>query len=291
MDKLKKLKKKLVGKIFDLKNFNEPLPVLDVKIINKTIYVKFRYSNKYETIVTWYRYSEVLRDHVKNYLKLHRYDLYRGKINSKHKSTAYLMSVWGYMHARCNNPNVYENTSVCKEWLSYSNFLKWVWSKESNYNENEYQQIDKDILQWDSKFKVYSPNTCVFIPTYLNKYLSGFAKKSVKEKSRAIMLRLNANYIHIGKQEIGYKLCLLDYCRYYVFDRLISYYYNNHKITAKIYTLLKYINKDVNNVHYEDKYRRELPIIVKIKMDNFIYTELEKLKIRETKVCSETRVL
>ena len=59
----------------------------------------------------------------------------------------------------------YKGCYVCNEWLYYHNFKKW-------YDENYYEidgktsQLDKDILVKNNK--VYSPNTCVFVPQFIN---------------------------------------------------------------------------------------------------------------------------
>ena len=79
---------------------------------------------------------------------------------------------WCDMLRRCYSAKLqekhptYKGCSVCDEWLYYSNFKKW-------YNENYYEinnktsQLDKDILIKGNK--VYSPNTCVFVPQFINK--------------------------------------------------------------------------------------------------------------------------
>ena len=62
------------------------------------------------------------------------------------------------------NPS-YKGCYVCDNWLYYSNFKKW-------YDENYYEidgkilQLDKDILVKGNK--VYSPDTCVFVPKFIN---------------------------------------------------------------------------------------------------------------------------
>lgn len=296
-NKRKNLRKELMGKVFNLKNFDEPLTVIEVKFRytdkwKRVVYVKFRYSNKYETIDAWYRYDEVLRDHVENYLKLGKWDQYRGKPNPKLKSNAYIHNIWRHIHERCNSNKVYEKVTVCKEWLNYYKFLEWVWSNKSNYNPDEYQQIDKDILQWNSEYKIYSPDTCVFIPTYLNKYLSGFSKRTGnKYKAWYIYLLLNNNYILINKSDVKYNTSLFPYCRYYLFDRLLEYYYNDYKITTKIYNMLKIINQNTCMIYNIKEYENIFPIELKHKIDSFTDNELCKLKLRENKMSSETRVL
>lgn len=74
---------------------------------------------------------------------------------------------WKSMLERCYIPSVqskhptYIGCSVCDEWLTFSNFLDW-------FNEHyvEGYVIDKDILIKGNK--VYSPQTCCFVPPEIN---------------------------------------------------------------------------------------------------------------------------
>ena len=78
---------------------------------------------------------------------------------------------WKSMIARCYDEKyqkvrpTYENCKVCEEWHNFQNFAKWF---EENYYEvdNEIMCLDKDILVKGNK--VYSPETCVFVPKNIN---------------------------------------------------------------------------------------------------------------------------
>ena len=78
---------------------------------------------------------------------------------------------WQAMHQRCYDSNyqekytTYKNCRVCKEWNDYNEFGKWF---DENYYEIEGQRmaLDKDILKKGNK--VYSPDTCVFVPSSIN---------------------------------------------------------------------------------------------------------------------------
>lgn len=91
-------------------------------------------------------------------------------------------SLWTNMLKRCYdkktegyNPT-YKGCSVCEDWLCYNNFYKW-------YNENYYEiegeetQLDKDILFKNNK--VYSPDTCIFVPQSIN---LAFIRKTDKHR-------------------------------------------------------------------------------------------------------------
>lgn len=92
-------------------------------------------------------------------------DVYNNKIPlNSYKS-------WGHMIERCYSPRfqirnpTYIGCSVCDEWLLFSNFKKWF---DENYVDGF--ALDKDILVEGNK--VYSPDTCRFVPQYLNNLLN-----------------------------------------------------------------------------------------------------------------------
>lgn len=75
--------------------------------------------------------------------------------------------VWKDMIRRCYSSEcqlkypTYIGCSVCDEWKYYSKFKSWF---DKNYVDG--YQLDKDILVNGNK--VYSPNSCCFLPNYLN---------------------------------------------------------------------------------------------------------------------------
>lgn len=81
-------------------------------------------------------------------------------------------SIWRSMLQRCydlkyqEKQPTYIGSIVIEEWHNFQNFAKWF---EKNYNAEYMQgwQLDKDILCSDCK--VYSPDTCVFVPQEINK--------------------------------------------------------------------------------------------------------------------------
>lgn len=88
-------------------------------------------------------------------------------VNGVHGTKCYI--VWDSMLQRCYSENenqrirnhTYDDCKVCDEWLTYSNFEKWF-----NKNYKEGQQLDKDILFEGNK--LYSPETCCFVPSDIN---------------------------------------------------------------------------------------------------------------------------
>lgn len=88
----------------------------------------------------------------------------------KHTATEEAYNIWSMMLQRCYDDAyhikypTYYDCFVCNEWLCYQTFADWFYE---NYIEG--YQLDKDILQKDNK--IYSPETCCFVPQEINKLL------------------------------------------------------------------------------------------------------------------------
>ena len=76
-------------------------------------------------------------------------------------------SRWFDMLTRCYNRRQrksYIGCTVCDEWLIFSNFKSWMENQDW-----EGKHLDKDILC--NETKIYSPETCAFVPYQLNAFL------------------------------------------------------------------------------------------------------------------------
>lgn len=93
---------------------------------------------------------------------------YKSGINSK---TTIQYRCWRNMLNRCYDYKLQENRptyigcTISEEWLNFQNFAQWY---DNNYYEIEGQEmhLDKDILVKGNK--IYSPDTCVFVPVRIN---------------------------------------------------------------------------------------------------------------------------
>jgi hypothetical protein len=99
-----------------------------------------------------------------------------GKVKQSYKK-------WFRMMERCYyknymNSKAYDDCYVCETWHNYSEFEAW---HDNNYYEcgKEMMCLDKDILRGEEK--IYSPETCMYIPQKINNFFIG----SNKEKSGA----------------------------------------------------------------------------------------------------------
>lgn len=77
-----------------------------------------------------------------------------------------------YSHRWQSRYPTYRGCKVCEEWLIFSNFKTWMETQDW-----QGKQLDKDILG-DGKF--YSPETCCFVPQWLNKLLNSHGQVTVK---------------------------------------------------------------------------------------------------------------
>lgn len=79
--------------------------------------------------------------------------------------------IWCSMLRRCYSANSlvkyssYKDCQVCTEWLTFSNFKKWMEQQEW-----EGRQIDKDLLKEGNK--LYCPEHCIFVDRKINSFVT-----------------------------------------------------------------------------------------------------------------------
>lgn len=117
------------------------------------------------------QYTHVKRGVIKN--KEHRGKLGIGYIGIGPHSTSISNRItscyrcWSGILCRCYDERTrlkyptYIDTIVCEEWHNFQNFAEWY---KDNYIEG--YQLDKDILIKGNK--IYSPETCCFVPSVIN---------------------------------------------------------------------------------------------------------------------------
>ena len=155
---------------------------------------------------------------------------------------------WISMLKRCYSKRylqkhqTYTNCVVCKEWLTLSNFAQWFYA---NYTEG--YQLDKDILIKGNK--VYSPETCCFVPQRINTLLVAPPKGKY---SRGVSTFRNGKYVcsislskskkHLGcfdTQEDAF--CAYKDAKEKYIKELAEKYFQEGKITQRVYdALMKY---------------------------------------------------
>lgn len=85
--------------------------------------------------------------------------------------------VWTNMLGRCYDEKyqekypTYKGVSVCKEWHDFQNFADFYHKNNPKIDGVKFQ-LDKDLLQQYTESKIYSPETCIFLPCNVNGFLA-----------------------------------------------------------------------------------------------------------------------
>lgn len=69
-----------------------------------------------------------------------------------------------YSHKYHNKEPTYKDCTVCEDWLTFSNFKSWMEKQDW-----EGKDLDKDLLVRGNK--IYSPDTCCFLPRHINRFI------------------------------------------------------------------------------------------------------------------------
>lgn len=164
--------------------------------------------------------------------------------NGNKKDVAY--QAWKSMIERCYSEKYkkrqqsYANCKVCEEWKFFSNFKRWFSDPKNGYIEG--YQLDKDLLVLGNK--IYSPETCCFLPREINSALqvsrikdNNGIKKCKKGYAVHVSMYNKKYYIGNFKTEDEaikeYKKAKRDYI-----IELADKYYTYRKITKKVYNAL-----------------------------------------------------
>ena len=155
----------------NISNQGYEMKIVEYKNANDII-IEFQDEYKTETHTDYksFKKGEVKNPYHKSvfgvgYIGIGKYKSKRnGKLTKEYK-------YWQKMLQRCYDPYyldrhlTYRDCMVCEEWLNFQNFAKWY---ETNYYEilNEKICLDKDILVKSNK--IYSPETCIFVPNRIN---------------------------------------------------------------------------------------------------------------------------
>ena len=155
----------------------------------------FRYLIKFEdnTEINGVRYDHIKNGEVKNPNTPIVYGIgYSsiGKYSQKEHRSAYRK--WQGMLERCYSEKyhikkpTYIGCSVSEDWFNFQVFADWFYDETNGYKEG--YQLDKDILKKGNK--IYSPETCCFVPQEINTLL---VKNDSKRGNLLIGVRKNGN--------------------------------------------------------------------------------------------------
>ncbi|KON87482.1 hypothetical protein AF332_12020 [Sporosarcina globispora] len=135
------------------------------------IWVKFTYTNE-RIHTTWqsFKARTVRSSYDKTIYGVGYIGIGDYKVTENGKYTRQY-NAWSSMMQRCyskahlKRQSSYIGCKVAEEWHNFQNFAKWY---DENYYEanGERMHLDKDILTKGNK--VYSPETCIFAPHFIN---------------------------------------------------------------------------------------------------------------------------
>jgi len=172
---------------------------------------------------------------------------YEGNIKyNKVKIQSY--HTWEQMLKRCygtkfkEKNQTYKDCCVCEEWLSFSNFKEWF---DENYIEG--YALDKDILVKGNK--LYSPQTCCFVPIEINSLLTKTQKLRGDCPIGVHFRKDNQKYFAYTSKKgervnIGCFDNAVDAFNAYkakkeeIIKEIATEYFNNGKIAEKVYNAL-----------------------------------------------------
>ena len=218
----------VVGKVYDTE-YSGKCTVVEY-IDNANVVVKFHYPECYVRC----RMHHLKRGGVKNPLSPRVYGkgyLGVGKYQAEDKryykpwhrmlERAYSES-WSKAHPH------YEGVSVCTEWHNFQNFAAWCDTQEFFDEEDDRfrkYELDKDILVKGNK--IYSPDTCSFVPKDLNVLLIN------SDKTRGVLPVGVSIYKKTGKFKAG--VCLYGKPKHIGYYKTPEEAFQSYKTTKESY--------------------------------------------------------
>lgn len=108
--------------------------------------------------------------------------------------------IWSHMIRRCydkkeKRSKFYKDCTICDSWLRFSNFLKWFNDASNGYVKGYH--LDKDLFSRNNK--VYSPNTCCFLPQEINSALVFHRNKEGEMPLGVYFLKDSNVYLGVGE--------------------------------------------------------------------------------------------
>ncbi len=205
----------VLGKEFETNSFGKCF-IIDYAGVNK---VKVAFYNPF--CIVECSMLNLKRGAVANPMKPTVYGKgYLGVGNHSSNSNVRLYKLWKNMLERVYSLKTryrrqsYEDIEVCEDWHNFQNFAEWCLAQEhffSKDSKGRCYQLDKDILLKGNK--IYSPETCCFVPLEINTllifgksrrgdFIVGVGKRNSKYQAS---IRIERKNIYLGVFETPHK--------------------------------------------------------------------------------------
>lgn len=145
----------------------------------------------------------------------------------------------------------YKDVSVCEEWKDFQVFADWFEQVSNGPYYHEGWHLEKDLLSGDKK--IYSPETCVFLPRLINQRL---------------VVRTKNNGLPIGVVKQGNKLQVKFVCSHEEFNMVKFFDLSDVELAGNAY------------IEQKSKYLKYLANIYKNQLDPRAYDALINLKFK-----------
>lgn len=180
-----------------------------------------------------------------------------GEGKYSHKEHPKIYNTWSNMIQRCYSSDFHKKQSsyleceVCKKWHNFQLFAEWY--EDNIYDFNGELELDKDVLNKNNK--IYSPDTCVFVPKDINMLLVKantirgeypIGVSLYRGKRFKASITINNKSIHLGY----FNSSLLAHEAYkkakkeYIHSKADEYY---RIIPDKLYNALKQYDVEIND--------------------------------------------
>lgn len=203
----------------------------------KNCTIKFLYN---DILLHGVSHACIERGNVKNPYHLSVYGVgYLGIGKYSPKSHPLVYKRWSGMFRRCYSANnmarnpTYKNCSVSKEWHNFQNFAEWYENNWKSHMDSSWH-LDKDILQENNK--IYSPETCCFVPHEINMAFTGNNKRGVYKyyKRYVSYIGIKGKFVFLGSYKTYNEAWVVFKERKEIYIRDLAYEWKN-KLDYKIY--------------------------------------------------------
>lgn len=251
---------KNINRIGEIYTTNEgyKIEIIEKVIINKKAKYKvvFKDSNKYVVIcdLKEMKNGMIKNPYHKSVLGVGFYGIgeHMAKVNGKNTQE---YQAWRDMLRRCYDDKIqlkntsYIGTKVCEDWLNYQNYAQWHKNNNPNIDGIKFN-VDKDVLQQGLEIKIYSPETCIFLPDKINSFMTNNQSKHNTSGLTGVSINTNDKSkwrAQICDFETGKYICIKHNCntKKEAYELYKEYRAKNSENAKDYLRSLNYLSEDI----------------------------------------------